>query len=677
MENLTVEEARHRHDKDVVQPYKANSARSYVGKSISDRQALYAESKKDPVLFWSKIAADNFYWKNLWPSEKPAMEFNFHKSKGKVFVKWFDGARTNICYNALDRHLTQHKDRVCYYWEGNAEGETSSVTYGNMHEAVLQLAAVLRHQYGVRKGQVVTLYLPMIPFTVQLMLAVARIGAVVSVVFAGFSGKALASRIIDSASELVITADSSFRGEKPIPLKEVVDVAIAECESEGHHIQCLVYERHGRENIPMKSGRDRWYGDVVAAMTASQLADCPIEWVGAEDPLFMLYTSGSTGKPKAILHTVGGYMVFAGTTFKYSFDYHEDDVYFCTADIGWVTGHSYVVYGPMLNAATSVLFEGTPTYPTPSRWWELVDKYGVTVFYTAPTAIRSLMQYDDEPVKRTSRATLRVLGSVGEPINVEAWRWYYGVVGEGHVDISDTWWQTETGGHLITPLPGCTPLKPGSATLPFFGIEPALLDPITNAEIDGPGEGLLVIKSPWPGQARTIFGDSERYEQMYFSVDGYYMTGDGARRDEDGYYWITGRVDDVLNVSGHRIGTSEVEDAVNTHPLVVESAVVGIPHDTKGEGIYVYVTFHQNTIIDKDLLNAVRATVRKVIGPLATPDHIHPAQCGLPKTRSGKILRRILRKIAAGIFDGLGDISTLADQTIVAKLIEGRNGVSI
>ncbi|ESL06101.1 acetyl-CoA synthetase [Trypanosoma rangeli SC58] len=582
-----------------------------------------------------------------------------------------------MCYNALDRHLPQHKSRVCYYWEGNAEGESSTVTYGEMHEAVLRLAAVLRHQYGIRKGHVVTLYLPMVPFTAQVMLAAARLGAVVSVVFAGFSATSLASRIMDSGSELVITADAFNRGEKPIPLKKVVDEAIAECESSGLQVQCLVYERHSREGIPMRAGRDRWYGDAAADVTPAQLEDCPIEWMGAEDLLFMLYTSGSTGKPKALLHTLGGYMVYAGVTFKYSFDFHEDDVYFCTADIGWITGHTYVVYGPMLNAATSVLFEGIPTYPTPSRWWELVDKHGVTIFYTAPTAIRALMRYDEEYVKKTSRATLRVLGSVGEPINVEAWKWYYVVVGESHVDISDTWWQTETGGHLITSLPGCTPLKPGSVTLPFFGIEPALLDPTMLVEIDGPGEGLLVIKRPWPGQARTIFGDSERYEQIYFSVDGYYLTGDGARRDEDDYYWITGRVDDVLNVSGHRIGTSEVEDAVNTHPAVVESAVVGVPHHVKGEGIYVYVTFHQHVTIDEALINEVKATVRKVIGPLATPDHVHSAQTGLPKTRSGKIMRRILRKIASGVFDGLDDVTTLADPSIVADLIEGRKRVSI
>ncbi|ORC89219.1 acetyl-CoA synthetase [Trypanosoma theileri] len=656
----------------VIPPVKSNSAKSYVGPDLLARQAMYEESIKDPSAFWSKIAAENFYWKELWPSDKDILEYNFERNKGEIFVKWFDGAVTNVCYNALDRHLPHHRDRVCYYWEGNTEEESRKVTYGEMYREVVRIASVLKHHYGVRKGDNITLYLPMIPFAAQVMLAAARIGAVVSVLFAGFSAQALASRILNCKSKLLVTADGFFRGEKPIPLKKIVDEALAECEKNGHNVQSLVWERYNRGNVSMKEGRDAWYADVAATLTDEQLSNCPVEWVGAEDPLFMLYTSGSTGKPKAVVHTTAGYMVFAATTFKYSFDYHEDDVYFCTADIGWITGHSYLVYGPMLNAATSILYEGIPTYPTPSRWWELVDKYGVTIFYTAPTAIRSLMKYGDGPVLRTSRRTLRVLGSVGEPINVEAWHWYHGVVGGGHADVVDTWWQTETGGHLITPLPGCTPLKPGSASLPFFGVAPLLLDAESHAVLSGAAEGLLAVGRPWPGQARTIFGDHGRYEQVYFPFSGCYLTGDAARRDADGYYWITGRVDDVLNVSGHRIGTSEVEDAVNTHPDVVESAVVGVPHDVKGEGIYVFVTFHEHVKVDKALLEAVRVTVRTVIGPFATPDHIHPAQGGLPKTRSGKIVRRILRKIAAGIFDELGDVTTLADQAVVSKLIETR-----
>ncbi|KAH9593417.1 Acetyl-coenzyme A synthetase [Trypanosoma melophagium] len=654
----------------VIPPVAANSAKSYVGPDLAARQAMYEKSMKDPSAFWSKLAAENFYWKELWPSDKDILEYNYDKKKGKIFVKWFDGAITNVCYNALDRHLPHHRDRVCYYWEGNAVEESSKVTYGEMYKEVVQVASVLRHHYGIGKGDSITLYLPMVPFAVQVMLAAARIGAVVSVVFAGFSAQALAARILDSKSKLIVTADASARGEKPIPLKKVVNDAIAECEKNGFNLKSLVLNRYNRGDVVMKEGRDAWYDDVVKTMTEEQLSDCPVEWVGAEDPLFMLYTSGSTGKPKAILHTTAGYMVYAATTFKYSFDYHLDDVYFCTADIGWITGHSYLVYGPMLNAATSVLFEGIPTYPTPSRWWELVDRHGVTIFYTAPTAIRSLMRYGDEPVLRTSRRTLRVLGSVGEPINVEAWHWYHDVVGGRHADLVDTWWQTETGGHLITPLPGCTPLKPGSASLPFFGVAPLLLRADTHEVLPGAGDGLLAVGRPWPGQARTVFGDHSRYEQVYFPFDSCYLTGDAARRDADGYYWITGRVDDVLNVSGHRIGTSEVEDAVNTHPDVVESAVVGVPHDIKGEGIYVFVTFHEHVKVDKALLEAVRATVRIVIGPVATPDRIHPAQGGLPKTRSGKIVRRILRKIAAGIYKDFGDITTLADQNVVAKLIE-------
>ncbi|CBH13250.1 acetyl-CoA synthetase, putative [Trypanosoma brucei gambiense DAL972] len=659
------------HNDDVVDPVTSNGAMSHVGPDLAHRQALYEKSVRDPVAFWEQAAAD-FHWERTWPTDKSPLEYNFHKSNGSIFVKWFDGAESNMCYNALDRHLPKHKDRVCYHWEGNDEGESRDVTYGEMFEEVVRIAAVLKRRYNVKKGDVVTIYLPMIPFAAQVMLAVARLGAVTSVVFAGFSSQAVASRLTDARSKLIITADSFRRGTKTLLLKELSDAALAICEAEGHNVQCLVYDRSKRENVPMTEGRDAWYSDVVETLTASELADCPVVWIGAEDPLFLLYTSGSTGKPKAILHTLGGYMVYAGVTFKYSFDYHESDVSFCTADIGWITGHSYALYGPMLNAATSVLFEGMPTHPTPSRWWDLVDKYRVTIFYTAPTAIRALMQCGDEHLQSTTRGTLRILGSVGEPINAEAWQWFYEVVGKRRADVIDTWWQTETGGHLITPLPGCTPMKAGSATLPFFGIVPALLHPTTNAVVEGEGEGLLAMQTPWPGIARTIFGDHNRYEQAYFAVDGFYLTGDGARRDKDGYYWITGRVDDVLNVSGHRIGTSEVEEAVNSHPDVAESAAVGIPHDMKGECIYVFVTFNNNVTVDATLLKRVRETVRRVIGPFAAPDYVQAAQCGLPKTRSGKIMRRILRKIASGLHEELGDTSTLLDPSVVQNLIEGR-----
>nr|CCC49589.1 putative acetyl-CoA synthetase, fragment [Trypanosoma vivax Y486] len=624
----SLDSCQQRMESDIVQPSATNSKRSHVGPSITNRQDIYAESLRDPAGFWSQQAEKGFYWKRLWPADKPVLEYNFHRSKGKIFIKWFDGALTNICYNALDRHIPQHRDRVCYHWVGDEVGESRDVTYGDMYSEVLALAAVLRHRYHVQKGDVVTLYLPMIPFAAQAMLAVARIGAVSNVVFAGFSSGALAERIMDSRSKLVITADGLRRGSKPILLKKNTNDALARCEENGHVVKCLVYERHQRENIVMREGRDSWYADVLSTLTDAERADCPIEWIGAEDPLFLLYTSGSTGKPKAILHTLGGYMVYAGVTFKYSFDYHEGDVYFCTADIGWVTGHSYGVYGPMINAATSVLFEGMPTYPTPSRWWEIVDKYGVTIFYTAPTAIRALMQHGEEWLKTTSRSTLRVLGSVGEPINVSAWKWYHAYVGNGHADVVDTWWQTETGGHLLTPFPGCTPLKAGSATLPFLGVA---------------------------------------------------QPGDGARRDADGYYWVTGRVDDVLNVSGHRIGTREVEEVVNALPEVVESAVVGVPHTIKGECIYVFVTFNNDAIegntVSSELLKAVREAVRAVIGPFATPDHVQSAQCGLPKTRSGKIVRRLLRKIAAGVYDDLGDVTTLLDKSVVDKLIEERESL--
>ncbi|KAG5478678.1 hypothetical protein LSCM1_06082 [Leishmania martiniquensis] len=659
-------------DSNVVESTEENKKRSHVGPHLGSRNHIYEYSIQHNDAFWAEIARRDFYWSQTWADDQHVKSYNFDKSKGPIFVKWFEGAVTNVCYNALDRHLPAQKDRVCFYFEGNDPSVTETITYGDMYVKVVELANVLKYQYGIKRGDRVALYLPMIPFAAVAMLACARIGAIITVVFGGFSAQALSSRLQDAQTKLLITADASSRGTKPILLKEVADEALKECEEAGMPITCLVIENVSRQSCKMKEGRDTWYSDALAQLTPEQHKECPVEWMEAEDILFLLYTSGSTGKPKAIVHTTAGYMVYAATTFKYSFDYHMDDVFFCTADIGWITGHSYVVYGPMIHCATSVLFEGLPNYPDYSRWWQLVEKYKVSIFYTAPTAIRSLMQAGDEYAKACDRSTLRVLGSVGEPINVEAWRWFQTVVGDGHCDVSDTWWQTETGGHMITPMPGCTPMKPGSATLPFFGVEPVILDSKKLNEICGPAEGLLAIRAPWPGMARTIFGDHARFEQVYFAVDGYYMTGDGARRDSDGYYWITGRVDDVLNVSGHRIGTSEIEDAVNAHPAVVESAVVGFPQNIKGEGIYVFLTFQQGTEVTVELLAAVKATVRKVIGPLATPDVLHPAQEGLPKTRSGKIVRRVLRKIATHSDDDLGDISTLADPSVVEALRRSR-----
>jgi acetyl-CoA synthetase len=647
----------------VYQPTEGNASRSILGGSLEKRQAMYNESVQDNEQFWARIA-QQFQWEKKWDQ---VLSYNYHKDNGPIFQKWFEGGLTNVCYTAVDRWLDEHKDQVAFYFEGNDLGEASQMTFAELHKEVTQLAGVLKDVYGIQKGDRVSVYLPMITFGPVAMLACARIGAMVSVVFGGFSAASLAARLLDSQSKLLITAEGTLRGDKPIKLKHIADDALAQCEAEGLSCRCIVYERHGRAGVPMKEGRDVWYGDVVEKAQPYT----GIEWVEAEHPLFMLYTSGSTGKPKGLVHTTGGYMVYAATTFKYVFDYQPGDVYFCTADIGWITGHTYVVYGPLLNRATSLIYEGLPTHPSGSRWWALVDKYKVSQFYTAPTAIRALMKLGEEPVKQTARSSLRVLASVGEPINVAAWEWYYHLVGNEKCDLVDTWWQTETGGIMITPIPGTTPLKPSSATLPFFGIQPAVLDSQTNAELEGTAEGLLCIKRPWPGQARTIYKDHERYEQTYFAINGFYFSGDGCRRDSDGYYWLTGRVDDVLNVSGHRLGTSEIENAINSNPHVVESAVVGVPHDIKGEGIYAYVTFKPEVEVTAEVLNSVKITCRERIGAIATPDAVQPAP-GLPKTRSGKIMRRILRKIAANIYDELGDISTLADPGVVTELIAMR-----
>jgi len=560
-------------------------------------------------------------------------------------------------------------NKVAILWEGDEPGDVRRITYRELQREVCRLANVLRH-HGVRKGDRVAIYMPMILELPVAMLACARIGAMHSVVFGGFSADSLADRIIDSTGTILITADGVFRGQKPIDLKGVSDDAMAKCEEQGHAVtDCIVFQRHpGKIDVNMKEGRDGWWHDLMADASP----ECEVEWLDAEDPLYMLYTSGSTGQPKGVLHTVGGYMVYTTLTFKYIFDYQPGDIWWCTADIGWVTGHSYIVYGPLCAGATSLMFEGIPTYPDAGRFWEVVDKHQVTQFYTAPTAIRALMSQGEQWVKKHSRKSLKLLGSVGEPINPEAWKWYYRVVGDERCPVVDTWWQTETGGILITPLPGAGAQRPGSASFPFFGVEPAILDQ-EGKELEGVvAGGYLVIKKPWPALMRTIYGDHERFEKTYFErFKGYYLTGDGSRRDADDYYWLTGRIDDVINISGHRIGTAEVESALVAHPIVSEAAVVGFPHEIKGQGIYAYVTLNVGEEYTDALKDEFKKQVRKVIGPIATPDVIHWAPA-LPKTRSGKIMRRILRKIAEGETKEFGDTSTLADPTVVDTLIENK-----
>ncbi len=580
-----------------------------------------------------------------------------------VSIKWYEDGTLNVCANCVDRHLKTRGDQVAIIWEGDDPTRDEKITYKQLHERVSKFANVMKAN-GVKKGDRVTIYLPMIPEAAYAMLACARIGAVHSVVFGGFSADSLAGRIEDAQSTFIITADEGLRGGKPVALKKNVDEALKKAGKGGEKVLVV---RHTGGQVPMTAGRDVWLNEELPKVSA----DCPPVEMNAEDPLFILYTSGSTGKPKGVLHTSGGYLVYAAMTHQYVFDYHDGDIYWCTADVGWVTGHSYILYGPLANGATTLMFEGVPNYPTPSRFWHVVDKWNVNIFYTAPTAIRALMGVGDDFVKRTDRSSLRLLGSVGEPINPEAWEWYHRVVGDGRCPIVDTWWQTETGGILITPLPGATKLKPGSATRPFFGIKPALVDE-KGAELDGAAQGNLIIIDSWPGQMRTVYGDHERFVQTYFSTyPGTYFTGDGCRRDEDGYYWITGRVDDVINVSGHRLGTAEVESALVTHQAVAEAAVVGYPHDLKGQGIYCYVTLKSGIEPSDALKKELVAQVRKEIGPIATPDLIQFAP-GLPKTRSGKIMRRILRKIAEDDFKALGDTSTLADPTVVDDLINNR-----
>ena len=631
------------------------AARAWIDKKAY--RSLYERSISDPNGFWGEIGR-RIDWIKPYTRVKNT-SFDPHN----VSIKWFEDGTLNVSANCIDRHLPTRADQVAIIWESDDPSRDEKITYRQLHERVCRFANVLKG-HGVRKGDRVTIYLPMIPEAAYAMLACARIGAVHSVVFGGFSPDSLAGRIEDAQSKFIITADEGVRGGKHVPLKKNADEALKKVAKGGEKVLVV---RHTGGPVPWEPGRDLWLNEEQAKVSA----DCPPVEVGAEDPLFILYTSGSTGKPKGVVHTSGGYLVFAATTHQYVFDYHDGDIYWCTADVGWVTGHSYILYGPLANGATTLMFEGVPNYPTMSRFWDVVDKWKVNIFYTAPTAIRALMGAGDDFVKRTSRSTLRLLGSVGEPINPEAWEWYFNVVGERGCPIVDTWWQTETGGILITPLPGATDLKPGSATNPFFGIDPALVDE-KGAPLTGAAAGNLVIRDSWPGQARTVFGDHERFVQTYFSTyPGNYFTGDGCRRDEDGYYWITGRVDDVINVSGHRLGTAEVESALVSHPKVAEAAVVGYPHDLKGQGIYCYVTLINGETWSEELRKELVAHVRKEIGPIASPDLVQFAP-GLPKTRSGKIMRRILRKIAEDDFGSLGDTSTLADPAVVDDLINNR-----
>ena len=619
-------------------------------------QAMYQESIQDPEGFWRK-QGHTIEWMTPF-STVSSVSYD----KPDVSIKWYEDGTLNASVNCLDRHLATRGDQTAIIWEGDNPDDAKNITYNQLHAEVCQFANVLKSR-GVKKGDRVTIYMPMVPEAAVAMLACARIGAVHSVVFGGFSPDALAGRIQDCDSTTLITADEGVRGGKPVPLKANADKALISCPD---CTSCIVVKRTGGA-VDMQSGRDVWYHEEMAQAST----DCPAEEMNAEDPLFILYTSGSTGKPKGVLHTTGGYMVYAAMTHKYVFDYHDGDVYWCTADVGWVTGHSYILYGPLANGAQTLMFEGVPTYPDVSRFWQVIEKHKVNIFYTAPTAIRALMREGDAPVKKHDRSSLRLLGSVGEPINPEAWLWYHNVVGDGRCPIVDTWWQTETGGILISPLPGATTTKPGSATRPFFGVQPVLVDNENNI-IEGAAEGNLCINASWPGQMRSVYGDHQRFIDTYFSTfEGRYFTGDGARRDEDGYYWITGRVDDVINVSGHRMGTAEVESALVAHPKVAEAAVVGYPHDIKGQGIYAYVTLNAGEPTSDELLAELRQWVRKEIGPIATPDLLQWAP-GLPKTRSGKIMRRILRKIAANEHSELGDTSTLADPSVVDDLIENR-----
>jgi acetyl-CoA synthetase len=630
------------------------SKRAYV--DAAKYKDMYARSINDPNGFWGEQAKRVDWIKPFTKVE------NVSFAPGNISIKWFEDGVLNVSYNCVDRHLAKRGDQTAIIWEGDDPKNDRKVTYKELHAEVCKFANVLKSR-GVKKGDRVTIYMPMIPETAYAMLACTRIGAIHSIVFGGFSPDSLAGRIEDCKSSVVLTTDEGLRGGRPVPLKANTDAAIDKVGG----VSSVIVVRHTGAKVAMKAGRDIYYDEAAKSVSA----DCPCEPMNAEDPLFILYTSGSTGQPKGVLHTTGGYLVYASMTHQYVFDYHDGDVYWCTADVGWVTGHSYIVYGPLSNGATTLMFEGVPNYPDNSRFWNVIDKHKVNIFYTAPTAIRALMQSGDGPVKKTSRASLRLLGSVGEPINPEAWEWYHRVVGDDRCPIVDTWWQTETGGILITPLPGATKLKPGSATNPFFGVVPEIVD-ADGKVLDGACTGNLCITRSWPGQMRTVYGDHDRFEQTYFSTyKGKYFTGDGCRRDEDGYYWITGRVDDVINVSGHRMGTAEVESSLVAHEKVSEAAVVGYPHDIKGQGIYAYVTLMVGVQPTEELRKELVAWVRKDIGPIASPDLIQFSP-GLPKTRSGKIMRRILRKIAEDDYGALGDTSTLADPAVVDDLVHNR-----
>ena len=646
---------------ELYYPPESVSSKAHIA-SMEQYREMYEHSIHSPDEFWAE-QAERFCWFKRWDQVR---SYNYDVTQGDIQIEWFKGGQCNITSNCLDRHLETRGGQTAILWEGNEPGENKSLTYRELHREVCKFANVLK-SHGVKKGDRVSIYMPMVIELSIAMLACARIGAIHSIVFGGFSSTALADRIVDSSCTVVITTDGGFRGAKAIPIKANADEAITLAEKQGVHVKtCVVAQRVG-EKVPvlMKNGRDLWWHDEMSKADPV----CEPEVMESEDPLFILYTSGSTGKPKGVMHTTAGYMIYTALTHRYVFDYHQGDIWWCTADIGWVTGHSYIVYGPLANGATTVMFEGVPTYPDAGRFWDVVDRLKITQFYTAPTAIRALMSCGEDFPSKYDLSTLRVLGSVGEPINPEAWRWYHKNIGKGKCPIVDTWWQTETGGILITPLPGCTPAKPGSATLPFFGVKPTVIEAETGKVIEGNGvTGVLALSEPWPGQMRTIYGDHDRFEETYFKLyPRYYFTGDGCRRDEDGYYWITGRVDDVINVSGHRIGTAEIESALVLHEAVAEAAVVGFPHEIKGQGIYAYVSLMEGVSASDELQKKLINFVRKEIGPIAAPDIIQWAPA-LPKTRSGKIMRRILRKIAANEAEQLGDISTLADPSVVENL---------
>lgn len=624
--------------------------------------AMWKRSVEEPEKFWAEIAEQQVTWFKKWDK---VMDYNFDIKKGDIFVKFFEGGKLNVSYNCLDRHLEKRGNQVAIQWEGNEPGEERAITYKQLHEEVCKFANVLKSK-GVQKGDRVCLYMPMVPELGIAALACSRIGAIHCIVFGGFSADALRDRIVNGGAKVLVVCDGTFRGNKAVPQKATADEALKSCPT---ITSVIVVNRVGDKiKCEMTAGRDTWYHEEVAKADAK----CEPEWMDAEDPLFILYTSGSTGQPKGVMHTTGGYLVYGSYTQKIVFDYHDGDIYWCTADLGWVTGHTYILYGPLCNGATSVMFEGVPNYPTYSRFWQVVEKYKVNIFYTAPTAIRAIAKEGDEFVKKCDISSLQTLGTVGEPINPEAWNWYFNLIGRGECPIVDTWWQTETGGILITPLPGAVEIKPGMATLPFFGVQPVLVDDEGKEFKETEASGALCIKVPWPGMMRGVYGDPKRFQETYFEqFPGYYVTGDGCRRDKDGYYQITGRIDDVINVSGHRMGTAEVESALVAHKAVAEAAVVGMPHDIKGQGIYAYVTLKTGVEKTDVLKKELTAHVRTVIGPIATPDKIQWAD-GLPKTRSGKIMRRILKKVAANDLGNLGDTSTLADPSVVDDIVKNR-----